>query len=188
MRRRFFNFVAGLSLLLGVGVCVLWVRSYWVCSTLRATGEVSSCRGHIEAVWVNTWSCPAAAVDASGNPTVPLVLEQSRPPGFVEEDSGPLMIEPNWFGFGYRWNSYSNVQNDEYFKTDLWVYVVPYWLVFVVVTGPAVLCLATALRARRARLRLVTGCCIACGYDLRASAGRCPECGTVVASTTTPDN
>ena len=41
------------------------------------------------------------------------------------------------------------------------------------------------MRLRRRRLiaedRVKHGLCPACGYDLRATAGRCPECGAVVA-------
>ena len=42
----------------------------------------------------------------------------------------------------------------------------------------AVVALLGALGAtRRYRKRRRTGLCINCGYDLRASVGRCPECG-----------
>lgn len=54
---------------------------------------------------------------------------------------------------------------------------VPYWFVLVAFFSPCGLWLARArsrrTRARRARL----GQCTHCGYDLRASPGRCPECG-----------
>ena len=52
---------------------------------------------------------------------------------------------------------------------------VPYWLITMPLALPPLLYLRA--KARRSR-RIATNCCPSCGYDLRASAGRCPECGT----------
>ncbi len=50
----------------------------------------------------------------------------------------------------------------------------PLWL-------PALLCLAgsclSLFHGRRRRKRKKLGLCVKCGYDLRASKDRCPECG-----------
>jgi rubrerythrin len=54
----------------------------------------------------------------------------------------------------------------------------PYWLPFAA-TAALPLChvVARVRRSRRLRLNL----CPTCGYDLRATPERCPECGAVPA-------
>jgi hypothetical protein len=61
--------------------------------------------------------------------------------------------------------------------------VIPLWsLVLLLGILPAVWFPITLRRRRRAR----QGHCPACGYDLRASPDRCPECGSPAASSRTP--
>lgn len=57
---------------------------------------------------------------------------------------------------------------------------VPLWLPALLLSLPPVARLA---RRTRRHHRSATGHCATCGYDLRASKGRCPECGTPIAST-----
>lgn len=53
---------------------------------------------------------------------------------------------------------------------------IPYWLPMLLVAVYPFYCL-TDLPARRRRKRFAAGQCIACGYDLRHTPDRCPECG-----------
>jgi len=83
-------------------------------------------------------------------------------------DAGRGTREGRWvLGFVYR----AATPNDPIFfaGVPLWVLVIP--LAFA--SG------VLARRARRAR-RALRGQCVRCGYDLRATPGRCPECGASV--------
>jgi hypothetical protein len=55
--------------------------------------------------------------------------------------------------------------------------IVPYWSI-VIVTG--LVALLAIWRHRRAKRREFHGSCLSCGYDLRFSRDRCPECGSLI--------
>ena len=61
----------------------------------------------------------------------------------------------------------------------LWAYALwfPHWLVVLLSAVPP---LRWGLRTRQRRHRARVGLCLHCGYDLRASTERCPECGKPV--------
>ncbi len=61
--------------------------------------------------------------------------------------------------------------------------VLPYWLLATISAVPLLLLAPGLRRARRTRRRQRLGLCLRCGYDLRASPERCPECATPI----TPD-
>jgi hypothetical protein len=57
------------------------------------------------------------------------------------------------------------------------VVTAPHWSVVAASGALPLLWLAAGARDRRRRLRGERNQCPSCGYDLRATPGRCPECG-----------
>ena len=53
--------------------------------------------------------------------------------------------------------------------------ILPFWLIMILCSF-APLYVIPPIYRRRKRKKL--GLCVKCGYDLRASKDRCPECGT----------
>jgi hypothetical protein len=60
---------------------------------------------------------------------------------------------------------------------DVRLLLFPHWLPAVACAVAPVLILRKFLRRRCSSSRLARGLCPTCAYDLRHSAGRCPECG-----------
>jgi hypothetical protein len=78
----------------------------------------------------------------------------------------------------YRWGfCLVFAENYDGTRDDVYV-IVPFWSLTLFFVTPVLAQLMYALRRKRS---IVAGSCLTCGYDLRATAGRCPECGTLPA-------
>jgi hypothetical protein len=157
MRRLFrwtFNLAAAAAAVLFVGVCVLWVRSYFTSDYFwwyRGALAVGMYDGNGLLVLAVRHNLPWAETG---------IRHESRAAGDFWEPYGLWSFgDTSWGGFGGR-----NV------TAPLWGYAILFSL-------PPLLRLF-ALHRQRGRLR-AAGLCPACGYDLRATPERCPECGTV---------
>jgi hypothetical protein len=197
MRRRLLNLLAVLSALLCVAVCVVWVRSYFVGEAVIWGGVRPAGPGAGVVRWsVNVWSAQGGVGvfwdelrDSGGGggpgpgftwardrmrvyPYVPIpTLRQGRAVRglgvtlFERHSAAGQVTDPT---SGAAWGAGRER-----------VMILPYWLP-TLATGALPAWRAAARRRGRRRLgRLRRGLCPGCGYDLRATPGRCPECGAV---------
>ena len=174
MRRRLFNLVAGLSLLAWVAVVGLWVQSYLAPGIYGGKYGLGSMCGRFIVLspylmddFGLGWDAKIAEVMG-----IPPSLAVPPPPRFVRFDLwvariGVRAAESNCrmvLGFGLPLGTNPLARSC----------IIPYWL-------PALLFAALPAwwMMRRPR-RVRAGHCGNCGYDLRASKDRCPECGTPI--------
>jgi hypothetical protein len=178
--RRLFSFCCGLSLVLCLGACVLWARSYgWSDKVVwtRDDGQrsVRSASGRVVV--------HLSLADLTGRPDVKRGLTYTRDTASVADGVIELILpmflcyDPTatwvqWQRAGFAWSMRRS--SDDLVATA----VAPFWSVAAATAalplGWSAGLLCGGLRTRR---RKVLGRCPACGYDLRASPARCPECG-----------
>jgi hypothetical protein len=82
----------------------------------------------------------------------------------VNTPSGP------WYGF----EGISKVTNDTLTRGREHTIWIPYWALAVPLVVPL---FVAGYRRSKISERQTSGLCLKCGYDLRASKDRCPECG-----------
>jgi hypothetical protein len=197
MKRRLFRIVAGASLALWVAVVSVWAAGGWK-DNLRRTHFVPLLHrweymtdGAVRPFgWRSIWVAvlhsastpivgPAWSPNGESTPELDAWLSQYRPYHRVECLGFLVEYGPELGGvMGGPAEVYGS-------RIDL---TAPYWglailLLILPIAAWAEQPLARRWLQRRNRLRLVEQglVCGKCGYDLRATPERCPECGTVVA-------
>ena len=171
MKRRLLNLLTAVSLLLCAATVALWVRSAEVSDMVGLTWGARSVwaksrAGSVELEWL---SWPPSEVRAWQRFSH-LIAEESKPfpPARGAARSGQA-------GDGKRFRAYRDRTAR---GTPSWGVVFPHWAMALATTVVPAIWLA---RARGRRRRRHAGLCTRCGYDMRATPDRCPECGTEAA-------
>ncbi len=161
------------SMLLALSTVAIWCRSYYVDQMVtygrNPGGEVGliTCRGRIELFRQNdkdvaTWTSS---------------FHYATWPAFG--DTKPQTWECVWLdaaGFVFCTGNPVTCQYDRYFRVS-----VPYWFIALAFLVIPTIWWFSYRRRRRIRT-LPKNRCVRCGYDIRASRERCPECGTPVSA------
>jgi hypothetical protein len=175
--------VAALSLVLLVLICIFWIRSHWLSDQLQwqnAGGHryLRTAQGHlVVGVTLVDWSAfpaqfhgPVYHRDSPYRPFNYLLLRSVHP--------GDTMTE--WSHAGFAWYAHRETRP----SALAFIAVAPFWALALVSVFLPLAWLAGQVRSGLlGRRRKGLGLCASCGYDLRATPERCPECGETVAAT-----
>jgi hypothetical protein len=163
MRRKLFSLAAGASAVVCIALCVLWVRSGSQLDELRLRFPRHS--GTIECRTVGIGSCFGRLwIEWSDNYFV------SGSDGFeLSRHTEPAQKYAPWSSSDWGVATLNALGGTVYHLSA------PHWAIVVVLLSISGTRIAMGLQ-RRLRARI--GRCFRCGYDLRATPDRCPECGT----------
>jgi hypothetical protein len=190
--RRLFILGLVVSTLLCVGTAALALRTYWVGYAISYSGpirddrmmsfSVHTDRGLLLSTWGTQYLRPGRENEYESE------IRENDPAwhegwqiesGEAVAYSGPKALAKGLWKFQFwsqEWPAHRTDMNR--WKQRQAIAWFPLWVPMVAL---GLWPLAEAFRRQRSRKRRSLGHCSHCGYDLRASRKRCPECGTVIA-------
>ncbi|MGH7213189.1 MAG: hypothetical protein ACREIT_00175 [Tepidisphaeraceae bacterium] len=166
-----------LSMIVLTGTCALWVRSYFIGDfVMRDRGRIMlHVNSNTGQVGLGVWDASRTASRRVGWVYKPSLSPE--PEKLTSDKSHAVFLRCGPFAFWRAKPIAPGSTGHTYYR---WGAVVPHWAVAALVAVMPALWLVGALRRGRQRRRLEKGWCVHCGYDLRATPDRCPECGTPV--------
>jgi hypothetical protein len=190
MRRRFFTLLSALSLLLCMAACAAWARSAFVADRLAWYARGAEGEGDVERQFV-VWSSRGGAAVWAERSWQRGHGWGTRPRTFFHATDQVVFTYPYMAGglatnhFGFRWFDLrgpvyapgGGALSSASGGSRQMGMIVPYWFPAALFAAFPGAWLVRARRRRITRRRARAGLCAACGYDLRATPGRCPECG-----------
>jgi hypothetical protein len=177
MRRLFqraFNGAVMVSAVLFVTTCVLWAYSLSKNRRNFAWGNSRTGIGRSIAVSHGTMSFQTNWGSRTADVTAGYTLGLKEGPDGGWDTAGFHFHRVEWRLFERDWTMLPGVYGN---TTEFWFELI--WPLLLSLPLSIRLCwIVCASYSRRQRFRRA-GRCLACGYDLRAAHGRCPECGAV---------
>ena len=174
-RRIAWNGAAMCSALLFVATCILWIRSYWVGDWLIIERFYRHSTSADQVFAPTDFYRFTGLLFGSGHVALTWEPERSEDPmrrvRLIQLDTGPTDLSPPLDANSTFWNRLGFFTLE--FPGSSTLHILPLWSIVVFLS------LFPALWLRGLGRRHRDGC-PNCGYDLRASPDRCPECGTLV--------
>jgi len=177
--------VSGVCLVLLVAVGGLWVRSYWVIDELsfHRTGswrrcELATLPGKLRLIRLDDWHDPSPVTFMSAPRSDVAEREWNLKPTPLSWFPAAPVAQPAAVSVRFAGVTYDR---DEFVirfskPTTAHILTAPIWPICVLLAvAPAV----RVVRVVRSWRRFARGHCRACGYDMRATPQRCPECGAM---------
>jgi hypothetical protein len=170
--RRLFTVCSAVSLVICAGVCALWAISHWQVLRVgrRSWLETTPHSRFIHGEFVAEASCGRLGLAWQSNARRPgdsIVIDW-----YADHVGAPVA---DWHYADHAGISYESDSGTPDFVT--WDLSVPCAYVAITTGALPALWFRRDHHQRRAARRSSANCCTTCGYDLRASPGRCPECG-----------